>query len=216
MKFLLPQTQRVVYLSAQSSDRTLRCLDRKLKCLSIVDNHESGKGKRVLKSGRAMEKIGWILSPRERRRFEQLSAELRESMIGLYDSEWIDETINDWEDKVRHMSVNVEDIFDLMEHEIRENNWIRSPQEHGNLLECACCGYLTLVGKTDPLEHANMCPVCGWEDVFDPDPNKPSYDNLGLTLTEARENFRKFGACDPELKRIVILDPNRHFKRSRK
>jgi hypothetical protein len=53
---------------------------------------------------------------------------------------------------------------------------------------CRCCGYLTL--KEQPPGTFDICPVCFWEDE--------SVDTGGAnaaTLVEARENFRRFGAC---------------------
>ncbi|WP_433011445.1 CPCC family cysteine-rich protein [Kribbella sp. CA-294648] len=59
---------------------------------------------------------------------------------------------------------------------------------------CPCCGYLTL-GERGGFE---ICDVCFWEDdgqdAHDADvvrggPNGP------LSLTQARLNFAKFGAC---------------------
>ena len=48
---------------------------------------------------------------------------------------------------------------------------------------------------------ACICPVCWWEnDVFIHSENEPSDENRGLTLSQARENYKKFGICDPELK----------------
>lgn len=60
---------------------------------------------------------------------------------------------------------------------------------------CPCCGCLTMprpVGKC----LGYICPVCFWEvDTFVAGPDDPSDSNHGLTLTEARANYRRFGAC---------------------
>ena len=46
------------------------------------------------------------------------------------------------------------------------------------------------------------CPVCWWEnDVFISSDNEPSDENHGLTLSQGRENVRRFGTCDPRMKR---------------
>lgn len=60
--------------------------------------------------------------------------------------------------------------------------------------KCLCCGNYTL-----PVEPqcaiAFICPVCYWEnDVFISDEDEPSDENGGLTLLQAKENYRKFGA----------------------
>lgn len=58
---------------------------------------------------------------------------------------------------------------------------------------CPCCGYLTFFQEPDGTYE--ICPVCRWED--DPvqlrDPNYAGGANRA-SLSEARENFKKFGA----------------------
>ena len=68
------------------------------------------------------------------------------------------------------------------------------------MYKCLCCGHETLpVPAEDAV--ACICPVCWWEnDVFIHSENEPSDENHGLTLSQARENYKKFGICDPELK----------------
>ncbi len=67
--------------------------------------------------------------------------------------------------------------------------------------KCPCCGYYTFEKK----ERAyDICPVCFWED--DPEqfnnPTMPRGANH-VSLTEARINFKHFGACDTEMKKYV-------------
>ncbi|REK17944.1 MAG: hypothetical protein DWQ37_05330 [Planctomycetota bacterium] len=60
---------------------------------------------------------------------------------------------------------------------------------------CPCCGYRTLVERGD----FDICPVCFWEDDGQDD-----YDadivrggpNGSLSLTVARANYCRCGACD--------------------
>ena len=66
--------------------------------------------------------------------------------------------------------------------------------------QCPCCGCLTLsVPKA-----WGICPVCFWEDeggIYDggvPREDIMSVPNH-MTLARARENFRKFGACDERM-----------------
>jgi hypothetical protein len=60
---------------------------------------------------------------------------------------------------------------------------------------CPCCSHLTLCGRAG----FEICPVCYWEDD-----GQDSHDadevrggpNGSLNLTQARQNFREFGATD--------------------
>lgn len=64
--------------------------------------------------------------------------------------------------------------------------------------KCPCCGYYTYNEK--PNGQCDICPVCYWKD--DPfqseDPDKESGAN-GVSLNQARENFKKFGACQENM-----------------
>ena len=60
---------------------------------------------------------------------------------------------------------------------------------------CPCCGYTTL--DEEPPGTFDICPVCNWEDdnvQF----NDSSYRGgaNGVSLQEARENFKRFGVSD--------------------
>jgi Cysteine-rich CPCC len=58
---------------------------------------------------------------------------------------------------------------------------------------CPCCGYRTLPGRSPTDE---ICPVCFWQDDF---VDNKDTDVLGpnqVTLSVARENFRRFGASE--------------------
>lgn len=58
---------------------------------------------------------------------------------------------------------------------------------------CPCCGYLTLL-ESPPGTYA-ICSVCFWEDdaIQFEDPSYSGGANQ-ISLQEARENFRRFGA----------------------
>lgn len=60
---------------------------------------------------------------------------------------------------------------------------------------CPCCHYSTyMVPPKD--DTGFICPVCFWEnDAFLTSAEEPSDCNHGMTLWEARENFKKTGAC---------------------
>ena len=65
---------------------------------------------------------------------------------------------------------------------------------------CPCCGCITIPNHGDALAY--ICPVCLWEiDLFIHTENESSDQNHGLTLLQARENYKKFGAVLPGLKR---------------
>lgn len=61
--------------------------------------------------------------------------------------------------------------------------------------KCPCCGWFTYpVPPKDDVGY--ICPVCFWEnDPFAETEEEPSDSNHGVSLNEARENFREFGAC---------------------
>lgn len=72
---------------------------------------------------------------------------------------------------------------------------------------CPCCGSLTL-GEKPPGTFA-ICPICGWEDdnvqYYD-----PSYEGGAnrISLDQARENFRAFGAASrSDLSRVRPPQP---------
>lgn len=69
---------------------------------------------------------------------------------------------------------------------------------------CPCCGYLTYLGE--PGGSYDICPVCFWEDdlVQFKDHNYRGGANK-MSLNEARENFKRFGAKD--LDKVQFVRP---------
>ena len=68
--------------------------------------------------------------------------------------------------------------------------FVRSP--------CEVCGYLTHAVDERGLNF--ICPVCYWEDdEFHEDSGNPCDVNHGLSLDEARANYKKFGACEEDM-----------------
>ncbi|PKK87033.1 MAG: hydrolase [Candidatus Wallbacteria bacterium HGW-Wallbacteria-1] len=70
------------------------------------------------------------------------------------------------------------------------------------LFKCPCCDFFTL-----PEQSGNTfftCPVCFWEDdgVQQNDPNYTGGAN-GVSLNDARCNYREFGACSKEMQPFV-------------
>ena len=71
-------------------------------------------------------------------------------------------------------------------------------------LECPCCHNVTL-GERGAWE---ICPVCFWEDDGQDDPRADEVwggPNYELSLTAARENYKKDGACSERYKQFVRL-----------
>jgi hypothetical protein len=67
---------------------------------------------------------------------------------------------------------------------------------------CPCCGFRTLSERG----MYEICPVCFWEDDGQDDQDAdvvrggPNYE---LSLTQARKNFREFGAASFRVKQHV-------------
>jgi hypothetical protein len=70
---------------------------------------------------------------------------------------------------------------------------------------CPCCGFLTL--EEQPPGTFEICPVCRWEDdnIQGSDPEYAGGANV-VSLREARENFRTFGASQARF-RDRVRDP---------
>jgi len=69
------------------------------------------------------------------------------------------------------------------------------PPADGVSYPCPCCGYKTLSERGG----FEICPVCFWEDDGQDDHDADLVrggPNHSLSLTLARANFRKFGACE--------------------
>ncbi|WP_327291095.1 CPCC family cysteine-rich protein [Streptomyces sp. NBC_01198] len=66
---------------------------------------------------------------------------------------------------------------------------------------CPCCAYITLTRRA----YHETCPVCDWEDDGQDD-HDADEDRGGpncLSLTEARENFKAFGASQERRTRYL-------------
>ncbi len=72
----------------------------------------------------------------------------------------------------------------------------------GGPYACPCCGYITLSERGG----YEICPVCFWEDDGQDDKDADRVrggPNQRLSLTEARNNFAAFGACDERCRQFV-------------
>ncbi|MFG2208682.1 CPCC family cysteine-rich protein [Streptomyces sp. NPDC048638] len=69
---------------------------------------------------------------------------------------------------------------------------------------CPCCGFLTLEHRA----FYEICPVCRWEDDGQDDRNAD--EHIGgpnrVSLTEARNNYARFGAGE-ERERLRARSP---------
>jgi hypothetical protein len=64
---------------------------------------------------------------------------------------------------------------------------------------CPCCGCKTLYGRGG----FEICDVCFWEDDGQDDADADEVrggPNGSLSLTQARANFKSFGACELAMK----------------
>ena len=64
--------------------------------------------------------------------------------------------------------------------------------------KCPCCGYYTFDSKPD--ESYDICEVCFWEadPIQSEDPTFQGGANK-VSLIQAKENYKKFGACQCEM-----------------
>ncbi|WP_201381355.1 CPCC family cysteine-rich protein [Ktedonobacter sp. SOSP1-85] len=70
-----------------------------------------------------------------------------------------------------------------------------SHEVEGLRYRCPCCCYKTLASRGS----YDICSVCFWEDDGQDDHDADTIlggPNHRLSLTKARENFRKIGACE--------------------
>lgn len=69
-------------------------------------------------------------------------------------------------------------------------------------IQCPCCGYYTI--DSDDEVVVDICEVCYWQydEVAHDRPDTMKGANH-VTLNEARENYKKFGACEERFKNSV-------------
>lgn len=101
-----------------------------------------------------------------------------------------------WVNKMKKNEVTLEEIEQRkqwLENYINQERVIGEAE--GKLFACPCCGYLTLEERGG----YDICPVCFWEDDGQDDHNADLVlggPNGRLSLSEARKNFREFGASN--------------------
>ncbi len=72
---------------------------------------------------------------------------------------------------------------------------VHSPEGAAGTFRCPCCGCRTLDARGD----WDVCAVCFWEDDGQDDRDADVVrggPNGSLSLTRARANYRRFGACE--------------------
>ena len=77
---------------------------------------------------------------------------------------------------------------------IEHHSVIREAHE-GETYASPCCGHYTLDGRAG----YDICPVCFWEDDGQDEDDADTVrggPNGSLSLTQARLNYREFGACE--------------------
>lgn len=70
------------------------------------------------------------------------------------------------------------------------------------MYRCPCCRFKTLNERAG----CELCPVCYWEDDGQDDHDADEVrggPNADLSLSQARQNFREFGACDRRFNEAV-------------
>lgn len=76
-----------------------------------------------------------------------------------------------------------------------DNEAVQEPLVEGVKYKCPCCGAMSL----DERGGYDICVWCFWEDDGQDDPHAAEIwggPNGRLSLAAARENFKKFGACE--------------------
>lgn len=76
---------------------------------------------------------------------------------------------------------------------------VHEPPRENVSYQCPCCKYLTLKERGG----YEICPVCYWEDDGQDDPYADQVrggPNYHLSLTQARENYKAFGAVEERLR----------------
>ena len=69
-------------------------------------------------------------------------------------------------------------------------------------IQCPCCGNFTIDSDNEVI--VDICEVCYWQydEVAHDKPDAMKGANK-VTLNEARENFKKFGACEQRFLKYV-------------
>jgi hypothetical protein len=91
--------------------------------------------------------------------------------------------------------------FDSYVDSLKNDSVVESARA-GVVYNCPCCGYKTLRERG----HYQICKVCFWEDDGQDEKDADKVrggPNGSLSLTQARANFLKFGACEERFMKHV-------------
>ncbi|MBI3416744.1 MAG: hypothetical protein HY043_15755 [Verrucomicrobia bacterium] len=81
-------------------------------------------------------------------------------------------------------------------------NVSKKRSEDGSLYRCPCCGHRTLAERAG----YEICPICFWEDDGQDDHDADEVrggPNYELSLSQARQHFREFGAASRRVLSLV-------------
>jgi len=93
------------------------------------------------------------------------------------------------------------EIFQVISNLFKPNSKWYSPKDPTLRVKCECCEYISITESGNYL----ICPVCFWEDEGTGwELDEPSGANHGLSIRQGRENFQKYGACEPKMVESVI------------
>lgn len=87
-------------------------------------------------------------------------------------------------------------LLDWYYNHILKKNGLKKLKD--GIINCPCCGYKSLLSRN----NHEICSVCFWEDDF-LDETGISGAN-GISLSQAKENFRNFGSCTRDMLKNVL------------
>lgn len=79
-------------------------------------------------------------------------------------------------------------------------------------IKCPCCGYYT-IDDDGCVVITDICEVCYWQYdvVAQENPDREIGPNHGVSLNQARENYKNFGASSMRVKEFVRLPKEDEF-----
>lgn len=119
-------------------------------------------------------------------------------------------------DEILEKEMNDEDPAQVLaDWKTRLNYTLHEAKMDQSLVRCPCCRYFTL----EEGGGYEVCPACYWEDDGQDDPHADEVrggPNADLSLTQARINFERIGACQEDHRGSVIRNPEKYYRRAEK